>query len=67
MKFLKLKVLGKDTLVNIGLEGSKGSNLYFNTMASIEEQAYIHVDESFEEIQKLLGVVWWRLDITKMT
>lgn len=63
MKFLKLKVDDKTVLVNMDnvteIHGciTGGCNLYFNTMASDEEQAFIKVDQDILYMEKLISEV----------
>ena len=60
MNFLTLHVDGKGKLVNMDNVTEvhdhikSGSSLYFNAMATDEEQSYIHVDENIVDLQNLI-------------
>ena len=61
MNFKKVKLSGeKVALVNfnnvceIHKRGVGGCDIYFNTMATPDDQSYIQVEDSFEEIEALL-------------
>lgn len=60
MKMVEFTVKGKKVLVNMDLvcevhqETGGGCSMFFNTMATNEDQAYIKVDQNLDQVKTAL-------------